>query len=90
MTLSWAANAEADLASYRVVRDLVEIATVTPSTGYVDLGLTNDTDYAYTVVAVDTHGNRSVSSGAGHRDPHRPGCAGDTGGPEPPRGATGR
>jgi chitodextrinase len=62
VTLSWNPNTEPDLAGYRVVRNLVEIATVTGGTGYVDQGLTNDTDYTYTVVAVDSHGNRSVSS----------------------------
>ena len=62
VTLSWTPNAESDLASYRVVRDLVEIATVTGSAGYVDLAVTNDVPYTYTVAAVDTHGNRSVSS----------------------------
>ena len=31
-------------------------------TGYVDGGLTNDTPYAYALVAVDTHGNRSAPS----------------------------
>ena len=40
--LSWNANPEPDLASYRVLRDGVEIATVT-ATSYLDLGLTNDT-----------------------------------------------
>ncbi|TFV89968.1 fibronectin type III domain-containing protein [Blastococcus sp. CT_GayMR16] len=62
VTLSWNPNVEPDLASYRVVRNLVEIATVTGGTGHVDVGLANDTAYTYTVVAVDTHGNRSVSS----------------------------
>ena len=59
--LSWDANAEPDLASYRVLRDGVEVASVT-ATSYLDLGLTNDVTYTYTVVAVDTHGNRSAPS----------------------------
>jgi fibronectin type 3 domain-containing protein len=62
VTLSWTPNGEPDLASYRVVRDLVEIATVTGSTEYVDPTVTNDVQYTYTLAAVDTHGNRSVSS----------------------------
>jgi chitodextrinase len=61
-SLSWTANPETDLASYRVLRNGVEIATVTGSTAYDDPGLTNDTTYTYALVAVDTHGNRSVSS----------------------------
>ncbi|MFP5372120.1 MAG: fibronectin type III domain-containing protein, partial [Actinomycetes bacterium] len=61
--LSWNANAEPDLASYRVLRNGVEIATVT-ATSHLDLGLTNDTTYSYTIVAVDTHGNRSPASAA--------------------------
>jgi chitodextrinase len=59
--LSWAANTEPDLATYRVLRDGVEIATVT-GTSYLDAGLTNDTTYTYAIVAVDTHGNRSANS----------------------------
>jgi chitodextrinase len=61
VTLSWTANAEPDLASYRVLRDGVEIATVS-GTGYTDAGLTNDTAYTYTLAAVDRNGNRSPES----------------------------
>ena len=42
--LSWTANTEPDLASYRVLRDGVEVATVTGTT-YLDPGLTNDRTY---------------------------------------------
>ncbi|MGY6757717.1 fibronectin type III domain-containing protein [Klenkia terrae] len=63
VTLSWTANTEPDLATYRVLRDGVEVATVT-GTSYVDTGLTDDTAYAYRLVAVDTHGNRSAASAA--------------------------
>ena len=64
--LSWTANAEPDLATYRVLRNGVEIATVT-GTAYTDTGLINDATYTYTLVAVDTHGNRSpVRPGRGH------------------------
>jgi chitodextrinase len=68
VTLSWAPNAEPDLATYRVLRDGVEIATVTART-FVDTGLTNDTTYSYTLVAVDTHGNRSAASAAAAATP---------------------
>ncbi|SDP65712.1 fibronectin type 3 domain-containing protein, partial [Klenkia soli] len=64
VTLSWQPNGEADLASYRVLRDGTEIATVTSGTSYVDTGLTNDQAYAYRLVAVDTHGNRSAATAA--------------------------
>jgi chitodextrinase len=63
LTLTWAANTEPDLATYRVLRDAVEIATVTART-YTDTGLSNDVSYSYTLVAVDTHGNRSAPSAA--------------------------
>ena len=60
--LTWSANPEPDLADYRVMRDGVEVATVTGATGHADVGLTNDTTYRYTLAAVDTHGNHSISS----------------------------
>ncbi|WP_165640302.1 fibronectin type III domain-containing protein [Klenkia brasiliensis] len=63
VALTWTANSEADLATYRVLRDGTEVATVT-GTSYTDTGLVNDRSYAYRVVAVDTHGNRSVPSAA--------------------------
>jgi chitodextrinase len=63
VSLAWTANSEPDLATYRVLRDGVEIATVT-GTSYVDSAVTNDVAYTYTVVAVDTHGNRSPASAA--------------------------
>ncbi|RBY95954.1 hypothetical protein DQ237_12550 [Blastococcus sp. TF02-8] len=63
VTLSWSANPEPDLAGYRVLRDGVEIATVT-GTGYTDTGRTVGVTYTYALVAVDTHGNRSGSSAA--------------------------
>lgn len=62
VVLSWTANPEPDLASYRVLRAGVEIATVTGTT-YTDTGLTNDVAYSYTLVAVDTNGNRSTGIG---------------------------
>ena len=61
--LAWNANTEPDLAGYRVLRDGVQVATVSGTT-YLDTGLVNDRTYRYTVVAVDTHGNRSAPSAA--------------------------
>ncbi len=58
VTISWAPSAEPDVVGYRVLRDGVVVATVT-GTSYTDTGLTNDTAYRYTVVAVDGHGNAS-------------------------------
>ncbi|SFC17473.1 fibronectin type 3 domain-containing protein [Klenkia taihuensis] len=61
VTLSWAANPEPDVASYRLLRDGVEVATIPVSSrGYTDTGLVNDRTYRYSLVAVDTHGNRST------------------------------
>jgi chitodextrinase len=61
VSLSWSANGEPDVASYRVLRNGVEVATVT-GTEHVDTGLVNDTPYVYSLVAVDRHGNRSAES----------------------------
>ena len=66
--LSWTANAEPDVATYRVLRDGVEIATVA-GTAYTDTGRTNDVTYAYRLVAVDTHGNRSPASSSASATP---------------------
>ena len=46
VTLTWTAGTEADLASYRVLRDGAEIATVRGSTGYLDGGLVDGTTYS--------------------------------------------
>jgi chitodextrinase len=80
VTLSWTANAEPDLASYRVLRDGVEVATVSGATTYTDTRLVNDTTYRYTLAAVDTHGNRSTSSAAVTATPH------ELNAPAPPTG----
>ncbi len=64
VALSWTANPETDVASYRVLRDGVEVATVTGATTYTDTGLVNDRTYSYRLAAVDTHGNRSANSAA--------------------------
>src|SRR5206468_1566489 len=64
VTLSWSPSGEPDLASYRVLRGGVEVATVTATTAWTDTGGVNDTTYAHTLVAVDGHGNRSPASAA--------------------------
>lgn len=63
VSLSWAPNSETDLASYQVLRDGTAIATVTkPTTTYDDRSVTNGTTYAYTLKALDTHGNASAAT----------------------------
>ena len=61
VSLSWTANAETDLSTYRLLRDGVQVVALSGTT-FVDAGLTNDTTYSYTLAAVDTHGNRSADS----------------------------
>ena len=54
---------EPDVATYRVLRGGVELATVPVGTiTWDDTGLTNDTTYSYSLAAVDTHGTRSATS----------------------------
>jgi fibronectin type 3 domain-containing protein len=69
VSLDWANNTEADLASYHVRRSLVSggrytlVATVAaPVSAYTQTGLTNDTRYFYVVSAVDAAGNESANS----------------------------
>jgi len=63
VTLSWTANSESDLASYRVLRDGAEVAVVdAPATAFTDTGLTNDTAYQYALRSVDRRGNTSDAS----------------------------
>ncbi len=70
MALTWTANLEYDIGSYRVRRDGVQIATVT-GTSYTDTGRTNGVAYAYSLEAVDTSLNVSpVSSPAVSATPH--------------------
>ncbi|MEU4563523.1 pectinesterase family protein [Actinoplanes sp. NPDC023936] len=73
VTLSWAENAEADIAGYRVYRvtgagavpldaaHQVGSALLTRA-GLIDTGLSNGTAYGYAVVAVDAAGNTSAAS----------------------------
>src|SRR5215207_8818735 len=60
--LSWAANGEADLAGYRVLRDGVQVASLGKVTAYTDSGLLSSRSYSYVVRAVDATGNVSADS----------------------------
>lgn len=69
VTVDWANNSEADLASYRVKRATTSggpyavIATVSaPTSIYTDNGATNGTANYYVVTAVDSSGNESTNS----------------------------
>ena len=74
VVLTWDPNPEADIASYRVWRDGVQIAVVTDPT-FTDSGLINGRAYQYALMAVDTSGNDSSPSdpvSATPRDADRP------------------
>ena len=61
VTLNWKANTESDLKGYNVyVNDALK-ATVTAAT-YVAVGLTNGTEYKFSVSAVDFSGNESAKT----------------------------
>src|SRR5262249_53788663 len=50
VTVTWNANSEADLQGYNVFRDGAKVnATLVTATTYTDSGLTNGTQYCYTV-----------------------------------------
>lgn len=59
--LAWNANTETDLASYRIYRNSVLIATLAAGQprNFTDTGLTNSVAYTYAISAVDTAGNDS-------------------------------
>lgn len=65
LTVNW--NASSDnrgVASYRVVRDGVTVASAVTTLAFTDTGLDDATTYTYTVSAVDASGNRSAESAA--------------------------
>lgn len=84
-TLTWTRSPEADVARYLVKNSAgTTVATVTGgATSTTITGLTNDTAYTYTVVAVDTSGNTSTESGPVSVTPK------DTTAPSAPSNATG-
>jgi beta-glucanase (GH16 family) len=79
VTLGWSANAESDLAGYRVYRNGVRVGSPT-TTSFTDSGLSNGTSYTYYVTAVDTSGNESAHSATVSATPR----ASTSGGSTPP------
>ena len=64
INLSWTASSDnARVVGYRVSRDSVQIAAVT-TTSYSNTGLSPNTEYSFTVAAVDGAGNVSIDSAA--------------------------
>ncbi|WP_133765523.1 pectinesterase family protein [Amnibacterium kyonggiense] len=59
--VTWDESTAADVVAYRVLRDGAVVGTV-DSPSFTDTGLTNDTAYRYTVVAVDAAGRVSAES----------------------------
>lgn len=69
ITFGWDAVADEDLAGYRVYQredggPAVQVGGLTHDTSYTATGLTNYTEYTFTVTAVDSHGNESAQSAA--------------------------
>lgn len=63
VTIAWdAASDNVGVTSYRVLRDGLEVGVAAAATTFVDSGLTPETPYEYTLVAVDAAANESVSS----------------------------
>lgn len=84
VNLTWTASTDAiGVASYRVQRDGVVIASSVTGTSFSDTGRTQNTTYSYTVSAVDAAGNRSVESGAAQVT--TPTAPGSSSGGEPSR-----
>jgi hypothetical protein len=77
VTLTWTANAEPDLAGYRVYRRNTDgswptapLATTT-SSAFVASGLRNGTSYTFRVTAYDGAGNESAPSPAASATPRK-------------------
>ncbi|MBH5317113.1 hypothetical protein I6N90_04730 [Paenibacillus sp. GSMTC-2017] len=84
--LNWTANTAPDLASYKIYKDNVYVATVTaPAITYKATGLTNGVAHAFTVTAVDGSGNESAKSSVVQVTPQAP----DTSAPAIPAGLQG-
>jgi penicillin-binding protein 1C len=65
VALKWTASTDdTAVTGYKVYRDGKQVATVTTSTSYTDIGLTPLTEYSYAVVAYDAAGNASQQSAA--------------------------
>ncbi|MBI3044835.1 MAG: fibronectin type III domain-containing protein [Betaproteobacteria bacterium] len=66
INLAWIASTDnVAVTAYQVFRAGVQIATVnSPTVAYSDTGLTNATNYAYTVTACDAAGNCSTTAAA--------------------------
>ncbi|MFD0587222.1 fibronectin type III domain-containing protein [Paenibacillus sp. GCM10027627] len=73
VNLSWTANIESDVTSYKIYKDNVYVATVAaPITTYKAVGLTNGVTYSFTVTAVDGNSNESAKSSAVQVTPEEP------------------
>ena len=59
--LHWTASPGTDIAGYAIYRGVVKIAVVSYTT-YIDVGLTEGTQYSYTVEAYDWVGNKSAKT----------------------------
>ena len=64
VALTWTANPEYDIASYRIRRDGVQVGTAI-GTAYTDTGLVNGVAHVYSLEAVDTSANVSPASSPG-------------------------
>jgi len=63
INLSWSASTDdTGVVGYKIYRGGTQIATITTSTSYSNVGLQASTAYTYTVAAYDTAGNISVQS----------------------------
>jgi hypothetical protein len=85
--LSWTANAESDLAGYRLYRDDVQVYAGAAAT-FTDTAVVNGTAYSYAVSAYDTAGNESAPSAAVAATPVAPPPPPDTTPPAVPTGLT--